>query len=200
MSSSYANLNQALLSQVMGFLREGNMRRALALGFSEDELRTLRRLRASDIDSLACAGPVVARFSVDHAALRGVLARIDRDQDRETLIDRCLRLGASVSMMGAFFGLTGNDCSTRRQLLGIAPRQGRLAMPPEQAEHDAWERWQHIALDPKATDDLQGMVTLAEETDIPLAVVWHLVKQWVDPGQPRTAPPAEEWASPEGER
>ena len=110
MSSSSANLNQALLSQVMGFLREGNMRRALALGFSEDELRTLRRLRASDIDSLACAGPVVARFSVDHAALRGVLARIDRDQDRETLIDRCLRLGASVSMMGAFFGLTGNDC------------------------------------------------------------------------------------------
>ena len=42
--------------------------------------------------------------------------------------------------------------------------------------------------------------SLAEETDIPLAVVWHLVKQWVDPGQPRTAPPAEEWASPEGER
>ena len=176
------------------------MRRALALGFSEDELRTLRRLRASDIDSLACAGPVVARFSVDHAALRGVLARIDRDQDRETRIDRCLRLGASVSMMGAVFGVTGNDCPPRRQLLGSAPRQGPLAMPPEPVEHDAWERWQHIALDPKATDDLQGMVTLAEETDIPLAVVWHLVKQWVDPGQPRTAPPAEEWASPEGER
>ncbi|MFY0992321.1 DUF2857 domain-containing protein [Halomonas sp. C05BenzN] len=200
MSSSSANLNQALLSQVMGFLREGNMRRALALGFSEEELRTLRRLRASDIDSLACAGPVVARFSVDHAALRGVLARIDRDQDRETLIDRCLRLGASVSMMGVFFGLTGNDCSTRRQLLDIAPRQGRLAMPSEQAEHDAWERWQQIALDPRSTDDLQGMVTLADETDIPLAVVWHLIKQWGDPGQPRTAPPTEEWMAPEGER
>src|SRR5690554_7712249 len=79
----------------------------------------------------------------------------------------------------------------------MAPRQRRLTMPSEQAEHHAWERWQHIALDPKATDDLQGMVTLAEETDIPLAVVWHLVKQWVDPGQPRTAPPAEEWASPD---
>lgn len=195
MSTSSANLNQALLSQVMGFLREGNMRRALALGFSEDELRTLRRLRASDIDSLACAGPVVARFSVDHAALKGVLARIDRDQDRESLIDHCLRLGASVNMMGAFFGLTGNDCSTRRQLLGVEPRQGRLAMPAESAEHDAWERWQHIALDTQSEDDLQGMVTLAEETGIPLAVVWHLVKQWAEPGKPRMALPVEEWVS-----
>ncbi|EPC00564.1 hypothetical protein L861_06400 [Litchfieldella anticariensis FP35 = DSM 16096] len=192
MTTINQHLNHALLTQVMALLREGNMRKALALGFSEDELRTLRRMRASEIESLACTGRVFARFSVDHQALKGILSRLDEDQDRESLIDRCLRLGASVSMMGTFFGLTTNDCASRRQLLGIEPRQGRLAMPSEGQEHDAWERWQHIAPDPRDAEDVQGMITLASETGLPLAVIWHLVKQWAEPDQPRTTVPAEE--------
>ncbi|MFG6179621.1 STY4526/YPO1902 family pathogenicity island replication protein, partial [Halomonas sp. THAF12] len=99
----------------------------------------------------------------------------------EAKIDRCLELGASVQMMTRFFALTGNDCSTRRALLGLESRQGRLAMPADDVEHDAYRRWQNITRDPddsSCIDDLDGMIALAEETDLSLGVVWHLVNEW----------------------
>ncbi|CBV43916.1 DUF2857 domain-containing protein [Halomonas elongata] len=182
------SLTLAVLNQAIGYLREGNMRRARALGFSDDELRELRRLSATDIEALSCDGPAVCRLTVDHEMLLIVMQRLIEDQDRETRIDRCLTLGASVTMMSTFFGLTGNDCATRRSLLGLPSRQGRLAMPEEAVEHDAWHRWQSICEtpdQPRATEDLHGMMTLAEETQIPLAVIWHLVKAWAEPNAPR---------------
>lgn len=171
----------AILRQAITYVREGNMRRARALGFNDDELRELRRLSATDIDALATSNPVVCRLSVDHDLLAGVFRRLSSDMDREKTIDRCLELGASVLMMSSFFGLTGNDCSTRRALLGLESRQGRVAMPPESEEHDAFRRWQDISAAtnaPDAVDDIQGMIVLCEETCIPLGVVWQLVKNW----------------------
>ncbi|MEZ2743761.1 DUF2857 domain-containing protein [Halopseudomonas bauzanensis] len=171
----------AILRQAITYVREGNMRRARALGFNDDELRELRRLSATDIDALATSNPVVCRLSVDHDLLAGVFRRLSSDMDREKTIDRCLELGASVLMMSSFFGLTGNDCSTRRALLGLESRQGRVAMPPESEEHDAFRRWQDISAAttaPDAVDDIQGMIVLCEETSIPLGVVWQLVKNW----------------------
>lgn len=171
----------AILRQAITYVREGNMRRARALGFNDEELRELRRLSATDVDALATSNPVVCRLSVDHDLLGGVFRRLSSDMDREITIDRCLELGASVHMMYSFFGLTGNDCSTRRALLGLETRQGRLAMPPETAEHDAFRRWQEICMAPadiRAAEDIQGMIVLSEETSIPLGVIWQLVKNW----------------------
>ena len=171
----------AILRQAITYVREGNMRRARALGFNDEELRELRRLSATDIDALATSNPVVCRLSVDHDLLGGVFRRLSSDMDRERTIDRCLELGASVQMMSSFFGLTGNDCSTRRALLGLESRQGRVAMPTETEEHDAFRRWQDISAAPTApdaADDIQGMIVLCEETCIPLGVVWQLVKTW----------------------
>jgi hypothetical protein len=171
----------SILRQAITYVREGNMRRARALGFTDPELRELRRLSATDVDALASSNPVVCRLSVDHELLGGVFRRLSTDVDREKTIDRCLMLGASVQMMYSFFGLTGNDCSTRRALLGLESRQGRLAMPAEESEHDAYRRWQQICDAPddvRAADDIQGMIVLAEETNIPLGVVWQLVKNW----------------------
>ncbi|RCV86893.1 DUF2857 domain-containing protein [Billgrantia montanilacus] len=193
---SMRTLTHALLAQAIGYVREGNMRRARALGFSDDELRELRRMSATDLASLASDGPAVCRLSVDHEMLLAIMRRLTQDQDRELQIDRCLALGASVQMMGDFFGLTGNDCSTRRSLLGLETRQGRLAMPAEEDEHDAWHRWQQIAQEPqdpqRAPEDIRGMMVLAEETGIPLAVVWHLVKAWTSPDEPLSELPQDE--------
>ena len=193
---SSRTLNHALLNQALGYVREGNMRRARSLGFNDEELRELRRMSATELDALASEGAVICRLAVDHSMLMARIYRLTQDQDRESQIDRCLELGASVQMMADFFGLTGNDCSTRRALLGLESRQGRLAQPPEDEEHAAWHRWQAIcphASDPqRAAVDLQGMMALAEETRIPLAVIWHLVKSWASPDQPRSELPPDD--------
>ncbi|WP_434986951.1 DUF2857 domain-containing protein [Vreelandella zhaodongensis] len=177
-------INYALLSQAMALIRDGNMRRARSLGFTESELRDLRRLTATDLEELAREKQVICRVTVDHEMLLAKMRRLGQDQDRESQIDRCLELGASVAMMGKFFGLTPNDCSTRRSLLGLETRQGRQAMPSEEKEHEAWYRWQAISPDARdpvyAPDDLPGMVVLAEETGLSLTAIWSLVKAWVD--------------------
>lgn len=181
-------LNHALFNQALVLIREGDMRRARALGFSNEELQSLSRLRAGEIESLINEFPGVARFELDHDTFKAALRRIDRDQDRDGLVDHCIRHGASVHMLGAFFGLTPNDCSARRTLLGVPSRQGRLPMPEESVEHAAWHRWQTISDDPAsptAADDIQGMLVLAEEIDVPLAVIWTLIKQWTKPEQAR---------------
>lgn len=180
--------NYTLFTQALVLIREGDMRRARALGFNDAELQKLSRLRASEIETLVHEFPTVARFEVDHDAITAALRRLDREQDRGSLVDHCITLGASVQMLSTFFGLTPNDCSSRRTLLGVPSRQGRLPMPDEAAEHDAWHRWQTISDDPSspgAADDLRGMVVLAEETRLPLAVVWALIKQWTEPEQSR---------------
>ncbi|MCC5902685.1 MAG: DUF2857 domain-containing protein [Halomonas sp.] len=174
----------AILNQVIVFIREGNMSRARSLGFTESELRELRRLSASDLEELAREKQAICRVQVDHEMLHARIRRLTQDQDRESQIDRCLELGASVAMMSKFFGLTPNDCSTRRLMLNLETRPGRQALPPEEEEHEAWHRWQEISTDAKdpqlAPDDLTGMLTLAEETGLTLTAIWSLVKGWVN--------------------
>ncbi|MBZ9559037.1 MULTISPECIES: DUF2857 domain-containing protein [unclassified Modicisalibacter] len=181
-------LNNALFNQALELIREGDMRRARALGFSNEELQSLSRLRASEIESMIHEFPGVARFELDHEMFRAALRRIDRDQDRDELVDQCIRHGASVQMLAAFFGLTPNDCSARRALLGVPSRQGRLPMPDESVEHAAWHRWQTISSDPASpasAEDIRGMLVLAEEVELPLAVIWTLIRQWTTPEQAR---------------
>lgn len=183
-------LNHALFNQALVLIREGDMRRARALGFSNEELQSLSRLRASEIESLVNEFPGVARFELDHDTFKAALRRVDRDQDRDGLVDECIRHGASVQMLATFFGLTPNDCSARRTLLSVPSRQGRLPMPEEAVEVDAWHRWQTISDDPaspSAAEDIRGMLVLAEEVELPLAVIWTLIKQWTTPEQARQA-------------
>ncbi|CAO1665229.1 MULTISPECIES: DUF2857 domain-containing protein [Salinicola] len=196
-------LNHALFNQALVLIREGDMRRARALGFRDDELQSLSRLRASEIESLINEFPGVARFELDHDTFKAALRRVDRDQDRDGLVDHCIRHGASVQMLATFFGLTPNDCSARRTLLGVPSRQGRLPMPEEKVEHEAYHRWQTISDDPAspgAVEDIRGMLVLAEEVELPLAVIWTLIKQWTLPEQARqqSLPAEDEGAVREG--
>ncbi|WP_197471101.1 DUF2857 domain-containing protein [Azotobacter vinelandii] len=176
-----AQMTAAILRQVISYIRSGNLCRARATGFSEQELRELRRLNATDLDALAASDLIVCRLSIDHDLLGATLRRLTVDVDRDRIIDRCLVLGASTQMMYAFYGLTGNDCATRRSLLGLESRHGRFAMPSEEHELEAYRRWLEICEtphDPGAAQDIQGMMALAEETDLPLGIVWQLVKSW----------------------
>ena len=76
-------------------------------------------------------------------------------------------------------------------------------MPEESVEIDAWHRWQSISNDPAnpaSAEDIRGMLVLAEEVNLPLAVIWTLIKQWTTPEQARreSLPSEDEGALREG--
>ncbi|MGJ8518333.1 DUF2857 domain-containing protein [Carnimonas bestiolae] len=181
-----AYINYALFSQVLKHINEGDLRRARSLGFSDEELQRLRQLSAWDINMLIHEFPNVARFEIDHVVLETSIRRLARNQTDDALISRCIKQGASVSMLSRFFGLTLNDIATRRTLLGLRSTQGRPPMPDEESEHAAWYRWQTICEDPSsptASENLVAMLELAEESDLQLSIVYQLVRQWTDPEQ-----------------
>ena len=179
--SHFSELNRVLLDNVMDLVRDGNYSKAKKLGFSDEQLRTLNLLKAWDVSDIIKCAPALVRLSVDSEVFENVLRRINTDESRESIIDECLRAGASVQMMEAFFGFTGNDTSTRRQLLGIEPRQGRLSNPSDEKSidiYDAWMRVTHETPNERNAFNLDAMLLVAKETHVPLATVWMLVKDW----------------------
>ncbi|MGJ8518321.1 DUF2857 domain-containing protein [Carnimonas bestiolae] len=178
------NLNRELIMQAQMYIDKGDYRRAMALGFSHEELRRIANLTTSEVEAVARVVPNLARFQVDHRALETALNRTSRETETNEQVDRCIKLGASVEMLGTFFGMTPNRVSARRNILGLNRRLGRLPMPDEKADHSAWKAWQTISPDPddsRAHEDLASMMQLAEETELLLTVVWTLVKQWTQP-------------------
>lgn len=181
--STFTELNRALLDHVMELVRDGNYSKAKKLGFSDQQLRALNLLKAWDVTEIIKCAPALVRLSVDTEVFEGVLKRIQNDEGREDLIDECLMAGASVQMMEAFFGFTGNDTSTRRQLLEIEPRQGRLSNPSEDQEKTAYESWLVMtSSNPKeqTSYNLEAMLAVSRQEKLPLATVWMLVKGWLN--------------------
>lgn len=179
--SNFAELNRVLLDNVMELVRDGNYSKAKKLGFSDEQLRTLNLLKAWDVSDIIKCAPALVRLSVDTEVFESILKRINHDDSRESMIDQCLKAGASVQMMEAFFGFTGNDTSTRRQLLGIEPRQGRLSNPTEELSTDIYTYWMQVTeKNPQQRNafELEIMLDVAQYTQAPLATVWSLVKEW----------------------
>ncbi|MCE8014096.1 DUF2857 domain-containing protein [Billgrantia desiderata] len=188
------SISQAVIWTAIQHLRDGNVRRAKALGFTDDELRELRRMSATELDELAHDAHAVCRIALDHTMLLAKIRRITADKNREAQIERALRLDASTEMMTRWFGMSGNDCATRRILLGLVAKQGRRPEPTESEEHDAWQRWQGITPQPddleRSLADISGMMTLADETGLSLSVLYGLIKRWHQPA----AEGARQWA------
>lgn len=180
-------LNTAVLHQVMTHLRDGDFRRCLEFGFKEDELLRLNQLSFSDITELSRMPVRFVKISINHDLLGKALGRLQEEGARAQLIQRAIQLGASIEMLNRFFGITSEEVSARRRLLGITIKTGRPKMPEVEELHQIWTRWQSLITktgakpehaDANSLDSLDVMMMLAEETGKPLAVIWKLIHEW----------------------
>ena len=179
--SSPHPLNQAVIAQALHDLRNGQLRRCEAMGFTASALEALKR--PSVVSVLANAR--VAWFSVivKSDVLQRLLEQEKVVATEVEAVDRMLRLGASNEMISEFFGLTRQEVALRRRMLNLPPRKGRWPVMTESQESALWEQW-HSRM--KAGGIMQHdhsamlnvAMDLAEVHSLPLSVVWNATRDW----------------------
>jgi Protein of unknown function (DUF2857) len=180
--SSPHPLNQAVIAQALHHLRNGQLRRCEAMGFSASALEALKRPSAASV--LANAKVAWCSVTVKSDVLQRLLEQEKVVATEVEAIDRMLRLGASNEMVSEFFGLTRQEVALRRRMLNLRPRKGRWPVLTEGQESTLWEQWRSrvkaggIVLH-EHTAMLNVAMDLAEAHDLPLSVVWNAIRDWV---------------------
>ena len=179
-------LNQAVLIQALHDLRNGQLRRCLAMGFGESDLEMLKQPGLAAI--LVNAHVPCCKVTVDRALVQR-LASQAQDVARETsVVDRLLRLGASSEMICQRFALTHQEAALRRDVLGLSRMKGRYPTRNESQEADLWRAWQVAVAEHGTTlgrdEDakLQWAMELAESTGGSLAVIWMTLQNFIAQG------------------
>lgn len=185
-------INHAIIRQVMTHLRSGNIRRCLELGFRHEELNVLSQMSVESTAHLLNMTVPFITISIDHEMLARSFERVMAENERQTLIQRAINHGASIHMMMTYFGVSSEEVSARRRIMGLNVKAGRIPQPGEQDSARAWHRWKSLTenagIDPGDFDSLAGldlMILLAEETRLSLAAIWDLLKAWYPQGAVR---------------
>ncbi|MGV8399233.1 DUF2857 domain-containing protein [Pseudomonas aeruginosa] len=178
-------LNQAVIAQVLHDLRNGQLRRAKSMGFEDDDLKILKD--PAMVSLLANALVNWCSVMVNRDVLRHLLRQVEADAQQIQDVDRLLRLGASTELIGRFFGYTHQETAVRRGVLGLPKRRGRHPVLTEEQDTDLWRRWsKHLKERNVDRGDETAMLfiaaDLAEETELPLSVIWNAIRVWLDEG------------------
>jgi hypothetical protein len=176
-------LNQAVIAQALHDLANGQLRHASSMGFTP---RALEALKHPNLVSILVNSQVSWCSVKVNAEI--VHRQLDRAHDlrRESeTIDRMLRLGGSTEMVCEFFAYTHQEVALRRKCLKLPDRKGRWPVLSEAEETSLWERWRKEREVRKINvDDDAAMLALsmdlAEQSDLPLSVVWSAIREWID--------------------
>ncbi|CAB3648395.1 DUF2857 domain-containing protein [Achromobacter pestifer] len=178
-------LNQAVIAQALHDLRNGQLRRCLAMGFGERELEVLKQ--PALVSLLANAQVPWCSVQVNLEVLWRLLRQMDDIEHEIATVDRMLRLGASTEMVSKFYGLTHQEVALRRNILGLPKRKGRYPVLDESQDTELWRRWK-AAIGERGVglDDERAMLTLtmdlAEVMTLPMSVIWTAIQSWIDQG------------------
>jgi hypothetical protein len=183
--SSPHPLNQAVIAQALHDLRNGQLRRCQAMGFSPHALEALKQPPLASL--LANAKVAWCSVKVNGDVLNRLLDQGRSVEQEIAAIDRMLRLGASTEMVSEFHGLTHQEVALRRQVLGLPQRKGRWPVLTEAEDARLWERWHAEAAKRRARlkDDaamLAIAMDLASEQSLNLSVVWGAIRRWINEG------------------
>ena len=176
-------LNQAVLAQALHDLRNGQLRRCLAMGFSERELDVLKQ--PSLVSLLANAHVPWCSVKVNQDVLWRLVNQINDIEQEIATIDRLLRLGASTEMVSKYYGLTHQEVALRRDILNLPKRKGRHPVLSEDQENSLWHEWKsavtnrHIGLNDDAAM-LSLTMDLADNSGLPMSVIWAAIQHWID--------------------
>lgn len=179
-------LNQAVIAQALHDLRNGQLRRAKAMGFDDTDLEMLKRPAA--VSMLANATVSWCSVIINRDALRCLFHQIS-DVDREIgEVDRLLRLGASTEIIGGFYGLTHQEVALRRNVIGLPKRKGRHRVLSDEESAELWRRCsaavRETEIDPQDKKAMLRMAAdMAEQMMLPVAVIWSAISGWIDAKQ-----------------
>ncbi|MCA6976335.1 DUF2857 domain-containing protein [Pectobacterium carotovorum] len=157
------SLNHAVLTEVLYALKEGNFRHCETLGFTFDEMNSLNQLTLDQLFIISRTSDQFMRVTVHHDAFQQILARSRQEIQRQQQMSRAIRLGASITLLSQYYGLTSNEICLRRRLLGIVVPMGRPPVPDEETDAEIWRRWQnHRVENLQSFEALEVMMQITE--------------------------------------
>lgn len=179
-------LNQAVIAQVLFDLRNGQLRRSLEMGFTQEDIRLLQD---PELISFLLNTPVrwtTARVDTD--VLRRLLQRVHDNGKEISIIDQMLRLEASSKMISDVFGLNQREVAFRKRVLDLDKKQGRWQEITEQQDHQLWREWdakvKQYHLDVHDLMDMAKLcMVLAQASQIPMAMIWQAMEKWIHEGK-----------------
>lgn len=176
-------LNQAVIIQALHDLRNGQLRRCKAMGFSDSDLAALKQ--PALVSLLLNSQAPWCTVSVNHGVIERILRQADNTAEEVANVDRMLRLGASTEMVCAFYGLTHQEIALRRDILGLPKRKGRHPVLTEDQENELWHQWKpQVDARSIALNDDQALLTLAldlaESLGHPASVIWAAGRSWIE--------------------
>ena len=116
-------INEAILSQVLHNMRNGQLKRCIEMGL---EPEILAQLQQPSVLSLLLNTPVSwCTVTIDADMVKRLLTGAERSEDEARMIERALRLGATTQMLQQFFGLSPQDVALQRLIIGVKQRRGR---------------------------------------------------------------------------
>ncbi len=135
-------INEAILSQVLHHMRNGQLRRCIEMGL---EPEILAQLQQPSVLSLLLNTPVSwCNVTIDGDMVKKLLSGAQRSDEEVRMIERALRLGATTQMLQQFFGLSPQDVALQRLMIGVTARRGRWREFSEEMDAQLWYRWTHL--------------------------------------------------------
>lgn len=183
--SSPHPLNHAVLAQALHDLRNGQLRRCQAMGFSASALEALKQ--PALVSVLANAKVAWCSVRINGDVLKRLLDQGRGVAEEIATIDRMLRLGASTEMVSEFHGLTHQEIALRRTMLNLPQRKGRRPVLSEAEDNRLWTCW-HTQVALRGTDVkddaamLEIAMDLAADQSLSLSVVWSAIRHWIKEG------------------
>ena len=207
-------INEAILSQVLHNVRNGQLRRCIEMGLEPEILAQLQQPSAL---SLLLNTPVSwCSVKIDGNMVKKILNGAQRSYEEVRMVERALRLGATTHMLQQFFGLSPQDVALQRLMMGVTARRGRWREFSEQTDADLWYRWTYLMKEHQVDQAdsiamLDIAMLVAEEMKLPhsedageameslsLAIIWHRIQSWIKEGL--YPPPRENSGNPRNRR
>lgn len=83
-------INQAVLSQVIQALKDGNVRYCEALGFDREELNELNVLTFEELMHLGNTSAQFLKITINHDVLRKMLVQVRQEQKFQQLVGQAV--------------------------------------------------------------------------------------------------------------
>ena len=151
--------NQAVVTQALHDLHNGQLCYCLTIGFGERELEALKQ--PARVALLMNAWVPWCTAKVNRETFLRLIGQAD-DVAREIgTVDRMLRLGASTEMICRYHGMTHQGIAVCREIIGQPGRKGRHPTLSEKQEDQLWQTWKSARAEHGiALDDKTAMLAL----------------------------------------
>ncbi len=193
MSKKHNPLNEAMVAQILHHLRNGEVRRCLDMGLDPEILVLLQHPSSQSV--LLNSAVIWCNVVVDPEMVKRLLSNKERTDEENRIVQRALRLGATTPMLQQFFGMSPQEVSLQRVLVGVPGKPGRFRDLPD--DTPLWHRFVQL-MEEYDVDHTDGValldiaMLLTEEINIPpeedasestapitLGLIWNKIQQWL---------------------